>query len=83
VADPLGLGPHADFNRFLAAVESDAEQHGVKLTAKRKKLVQTVLADRDESAKEVFSRVHKPGKTEPNTLCGLYSSTIEGKPVVV
>ena len=37
----LGPGPHADYNAFLAQVEADAERHGVKLTAKRLKLLQT------------------------------------------
>ena len=42
-AESLGAGPHLDFNRFLAAVETDASAQGVKLTAKRKKLLQTSL----------------------------------------
>ena len=50
VAEPLGPGPHTDFNIFLAAVERDAEKHSVKLTAKRKRLLQTELAERDERA---------------------------------
>lgn len=83
VAEPLGPGPHTDFNAFLAAVESDAEKHSVKLTAKRKKLLQTVLAERDESAREVLSRVHKSGKAEPDPVRGLYPTTIDGKPAVV
>ena len=44
VAEALGAGPHLDFNRFMAAVETDISEHGVKLTAKRKKLLQTSLA---------------------------------------
>jgi type I restriction enzyme M protein len=83
VAEMLGPGPYTDFNRVLAAVEADAEKHGVKITTKRKKLLQSVLAERDESAKEVISRVHKAGKVEPNSLCGLYSTTIDGKPAVL
>ena len=39
VAEALGAGPHLDFNRFMAAVETDISEHGVKLTAKRKKLL--------------------------------------------
>jgi type I restriction enzyme M protein len=83
VAEILGPGPHTDFNIFLAAVEHDAEKHGVKVTTKRKKLLQTVLAERDEGAREVISRVHKVGKVEPDPLCGLYPTTIAGKPAVV
>ena len=83
VAETLGPGPHTDFNAFLAAVERDADKHGVKLTAKRKKLLQTVLAERDEGAKEVIARVHKPGKAEPDPLRGLFRATVDGKPRVV
>ena len=54
VAESLGPGPHTDFNAFLAAVEYDAEAYGVKLTAKRKKLLQSVLAERDEGARQVM-----------------------------
>ena len=72
VAETLGPGPHTDFNAFYAAVERDTDKHGVKLTTKRKKLLQTVLAERDEGAKEVIARVHKPGNVEADPLHGLY-----------
>ncbi len=83
VAITLGPGPHTDFNVFLAAVEYDAEAHGVKLTAKRKKLLQSVLAERDEGAKEVVAKVHKPGKAEPDALRGLFAVTLHGTACVV
>jgi type I restriction enzyme M protein len=83
VAAVLGPGPHSDFNRFFTAVDRDAEKHSVKVTAKRKKLLQSVLAEKEESAAEVVSRVHKSAKVEPNPLCGLYPATIDGKPAVV
>jgi type I restriction enzyme M protein len=79
----LGPGPHTDFNAFLAAVERDAEKHGVKVTGKRKKLLQNILAERDEAAKEVISRVHKAGKVETDPLRGLLAATIDGNPAVV
>ena len=50
VASVLGDGPHGDFNRFLEVVAKHAPECGVKLTAGRKKLLQTALASRDESA---------------------------------
>jgi type I restriction enzyme M protein len=83
VAETLGRGPHSDFNTFYAAIEHDAEKHNVKLTAKRKKLLQTVLAERDENAREVIANVHKAGKVEPDPLGGLFAGTVEGKPAVV
>ena len=83
VAETLGPGPHTDFNAFFAAVERDTDKHGVKLSTKRKKLLQTVLAERDEGAREVIARVHKPGKAELAPLRGFFGATIDGKPAVV
>jgi type I restriction enzyme M protein len=61
-----------DYNTFLAHVEADAERHGVKLTAKRLKLLQTGVAQRDETAMPVIKKTHKSGKVEPNPLHGRY-----------
>ena len=83
VAATLGVGPHLDFNRFMAAVETDISEHGVRLTAKRKKLLQTSLAARDEAAEPVIKKIHKPGKMEPDPIRGLVASTVKGKRRVV
>jgi type I restriction enzyme M protein len=83
VAEIIGTGPHMDFNAFLMAVEADAEKHGIKLNAKRRKLLQTVVAERDEAAREVIARVHKPGKVTPNPLLGIFEANVDGKSVVV
>jgi type I restriction enzyme M protein len=83
VSDNIGPGPHDDFNIFMAAVADDAEKHGVKLTAKRKKLLQTVLAEGDENAKEVIARVHKLDKVEPDPVRGLFPATVDDKACVV
>ena len=40
--------------------------HGVKLTAKRKNLLQMALASRDEAAAPVIKKTHKPGAVEPD-----------------
>ena len=37
----LGAGPHTDFNLFMEAVSADAIDRGVKMTAKRKNLLQS------------------------------------------
>ena len=64
VFEKLGTGPHLDFNRFMDEVEADAREHGIKLTAKRKGLLRTELAERDETAQPVLKKVHKSGKAE-------------------
>ena len=79
----LGRGPHRDFNRFLSAVEVDANAHGVKLTAKRKTLLKTALACRDETAEPVIKALHRSAAAEPDALRGLYPVTVDGKPAVV
>ena len=84
VAEALGVvGPPLDFNRFMAAVETDVSEHGVQLTAKRNKLLQTSLAERSEEAEPVIKKIHKPGRMEPDPIRGLFESTVKGKRHVV
>jgi type I restriction enzyme M protein len=83
LADSLGPGPHSDFNAFLAKVEKEADRTGVKLTAKRQRLLQSALAEKDETAAPVNKRVHRPGKVEADPLHGRYAVTLDGKPCVV
>jgi len=58
VAEILGAGPHLDFNAVMDACDADADKHGVKLTAKRKKLLQSELCDTREDAAPVLKKVH-------------------------
>ena len=82
VAETLGAGPHLDFSRFMAAVETDISEHGVKLTAKRKKLLQGSLAERSEEAEAIIKKIHK-SSDDTNPLVGLFEATISGKQCVV
>ena len=66
VATALGAGPHPDFNRFMEVVAADASARGIKLTAKRKNLLQLALASRDEATAPVIKKTHKPGAVEPD-----------------
>src|SRR5665648_719772 len=83
LANILGPGPHTDFNEFMAEVEKNADGHGVKLTAKRQKLLQSALAEKDDEAAPIIKKIHKPGKMEADPLHGRYSITIDGKSLVV
>jgi len=83
VAKTLGDGPHSDYNAFIEAVEKDAEEHGVKLTAKRLKLLQATLAERDEHASPIVKKTHKPGKAKEVPMHGFYHATASGKNVIV
>ncbi len=82
VAQELGAGPHPDYNIFLTAAERDADKHGVNLTTKRRKLLQSALAERAEDAQPVIKKTHKKG-TAPDSLRGLFAVKIQGKPAVV
>jgi type I restriction enzyme M protein len=83
LAQELGPGPHRDFNWFMAGFESEAELRGVKLNPKRAKLIQSALAERDDSAEPVIKKVPKSGKVEPDPLRGRYAVTLDGKPRLV
>jgi type I restriction enzyme M protein len=63
----------------MDAIEADADEHGVKLTAARKKLLKDRLAKRDEKATEVASKIHKPGKVKPDPLRGGFEIPIDSK----
>ena len=67
----------------MDAVDADADKHNIKLTAARKKLLKDRLAKRDETAFEVISKIHKPSKSKPDPLRGLFEMTVEGKRCVV
>ncbi len=83
LAERIGPGPHLDFNAFIEAVEEEAENNGAKLTAKRKKLLQTELAQKDESAVPVIKKIHKAGKAKADPLHGRYAMNVAGRSVVV
>jgi type I restriction enzyme M protein len=83
LAKSLGPGPHLDYNLLLPNVEEVAEQHGVKLMAKRQKLLQNSLAKRNEEAAPVVKKVHKPGKAKVDPLRGRYANPVGDKKLVI
>ncbi|MDW7733157.1 MAG: class I SAM-dependent DNA methyltransferase [Methanolobus sp.] len=81
--EKLGPGPHMDFNSFIDTVKDIASGMNVKLTAKRLKLLQNSLAQKDESAEPVIRKTHKPGKVKADSLRGLFEVQEAGKTVIV
>jgi type I restriction enzyme M protein len=81
-AREIGTGPHLDFNAFVAALEPLAGKVGLKLTAKREKLLRASLGTRDPKAKEIIKKVYKQGKSDADPMHGLFAATIGGKQVV-
>ena len=82
VATVLGAGPHRDFNRFMKAVDADVSERGVRLTAKRKNLLRTALASRDEAAAPVVKKIHKLG-TASDSIRGLVEAAVDDRRRVV
>ena len=86
VAYRLGEGPHFDFNRFLEEIEATADKRGVRMTAKRQKLLLAELGVKDAGAQPVVKKVGKVkagAQAEIDALYGSYHCTISGKPSVV
>jgi len=83
VAASLGPGPHLDFNTFMAATEERAKKQGIKITAKRQKLLQTALAEKDEDAAPIIKKVYRSGKAEPNPLYGRFEMKVNGRSQIV
>lgn len=72
-----------DFNEFRALVETLGDTGGVKLTAKREKLLIGSLARRDEKATPVIRKIYKPGKATTDPIYGRYAFTANGKAGIV
>jgi type I restriction enzyme M protein len=83
MAMSLGPGPYLDFNEFMVFIEQHAEKKGTKLTAKRQKLLQTALAEKNDAAAPIIKKVYKSGKTESNPLYGRFKLEINGKSQIV
>jgi type I restriction enzyme M protein len=74
----IGSGPHEDFNVLLDRLQELSAEQGPKLIARRKKLLQTALAHRDEKGAPVIARLHATGKVEPDPLHGHFEITTDG-----
>lgn len=80
-AQELGEGPYLDYNKFLSQL--DAIGIGIQMSAKRLKLIQSALAEKNEHAQRVIKKVHWDGKVKENPLYGRFSAIVQGKQCVV
>ena len=83
LAEELGPGPHCDFNAFMESCKGVSKQIGVKLAAKRVRLLRDSLADRSDEAEPVVRKRHAPGKAEADPLHGFYDAEHAGRPCIV
>jgi type I restriction enzyme M protein len=86
IAVKIGAGPHTDFNRLVESLEAAAEKRGVRVTAKRQKLLMTALGSKDQNAAPVIKKMGKPkagADAERDTLYGAYHQMLGGKTIVI
>jgi type I restriction enzyme M protein len=79
----LGGELYPDHNVFLEKVDAVLKSLGVRLSAADLKGIIAAVSWRDESAPPVIKKIHKPGKSQPDPLHGLYEVTIARKSFVV
>ena len=79
----FGPGPHHDFNLFMERISRNAKEHGVKFTAKQKKLLQEVLAERCDRAEPVVRKRHKQESLVADPVRGIFEVIDGGRTVVV
>ncbi len=86
VTERLGEGPHHDFNHFIEEAEVVASKHGVRMTAKRQKLLMAGLGIKDPKAEPVIrklTKIKQSADAETDALHGSYHRTVGGKAVIV
>ena len=81
--DALGGDLFADHNVFLDAVATTLKKLGIKLSASNLNQIVAAVSWRDEAAPPVIKKIHKPGKTKPDPLRGLYPHKVDGKETAV
>jgi len=86
VSEARGSGPHMDFNMFAAEVGDAASALGLRMTAKRQKLLMLALGEKDSSAEPVIRKTSKRkvgADAKHDSLYGSYHTTCDGKDAVV
>ena len=86
IARELGSGPHCNFNQFVGAMETALKRRGLRMTAKRRRLMVATLGRTDAKAEPVIKKVYKPDldkNAAREALYGRYHQTVGGEPVVV
>ncbi len=68
----LGDGLFEDHNVFLEQVDAALKKLGLKLSASDLQRIVDATSWRDEAAPPVIKKAHKPGKTQPDPLRGLF-----------
>ncbi|MBZ0070862.1 MAG: type I restriction-modification system subunit M [Gammaproteobacteria bacterium] len=81
--ETLGDKLFEDHNIFRDRVAAALKKADRKLPAADLKQILKAVSWRVETAPPVIGKTHKPGKTKPDPLRGLYEVTLDGKPAIV
>jgi len=79
----LGDGLFEDHNIFRDQVEATLQKLKIKLSGADLKIIVNAVSWRVEDAPRVIKKLHKPGKTRPDPLRGLFEADINGKKCIV
>jgi type I restriction enzyme M protein len=79
----LGEAIVEDHNAFRRKVDAALAKLDLRVSAAELKLLLRAVSWRVETASPVIAKVHKPGKTKPDPLRGLFEVVIDGKKCVV
>ncbi len=79
----LGDNLYEDHNIFRKKIDEALKNENIKISAPDLKLILKAVSWRVETAPEVISKIHKPGKAKAAPLCGLYEANVEGKAAIV
>jgi type I restriction enzyme M protein len=79
----LGGDLFEDHNIFRDRVNGALKKADIKLPAADLKHILKAVSWRVGTAPSVIAKVHKPGKTKPNPLHGLFEATVDGKPAII
>jgi len=81
--ESIGDNVFEDHNVFRERVEATLRKLNLKVSAAHVKLILNAVSWRVEDAPRVIKKIHKPGKSQPDPLRGLFEAEIDGKACVI
>ena len=79
----LGDKLYEDHNVFRVEVDNALKNANIKISASDLKAILKAVSWRVDTAPQVISKIHKPGKVKDNPMYGLYEAVVDGKPAIV
>jgi type I restriction enzyme M protein len=79
----MGEEVYKDHNVFRQKINELTEGMKSKITKSELKAIIDAVSWREESAPPVIAKIHKPGKTKPDPLHGLFEAEVNGEKAIV